>query len=493
MLANLIAALFAVSAVFPSAHQDDRGGGPKNVIVMVADGAGYATWEATSMYQGRWNPGQRSHAGQVYGGPAWLRLGKACWSTAARPGVPADASRRYDPARAWDAAPVVGDDAVDRAGYPVPFRGYQWNRETAPDSAATMTQMMSGVKTYNGAVNVGPDGSPLTSLAELAKRESRAVGVVTSVPISHATPAAAAGAHAASRASYAEIADEILSANIVDVWMGAGHPLFGEDGELLPEAGREYKYVGGRENWESLVAGGHLGRWVLVQEAADFRELAIEGTLGGEVPGRVLGLAKVASTLQQGRTGSAGEQAPYEVPFLDDVPSLATMSVGALRALERRGSNGFFLMVEGGAVDWGMHANQSGRMIEEMIAFNEAVEAVVDWIEDHGGWDANLLVLTADHDHHIYGPGAAEEPFQEVQDRGPRQLPGMRWFWNSHSNHLVPVFARGPGTQDLLRLADEADPVRGSYLDDTELFEAIRSAWGLAPSPTARQAVEAGN
>ena len=69
---------------------------------------------------------------------------------------------------------VVGRDRVLddlRPRYPDYFAGYAWHKGTCPDSAATMTHMVAGVKTYNGAINVGPDGKKLFTVAELAKAQ----------------------------------------------------------------------------------------------------------------------------------------------------------------------------------------------------------------------------------------------------------------------------------------------------------------------------------
>jgi alkaline phosphatase len=158
------------------------------------------------------------------------------------------------------------------------------------------------------------------------------------------------------------------------------------------------------------------------------------------------------------------------------------MALGALRLLNGR-SNGYFLMVEGGAVDWAMHANEIDRTVEEMTAFNATVEAVVAWIEAHGGFDRHLLVLTADHDHLLYGPEADKIPFQPVQDLGPGVIPAASFHSTGHSNHLVPVYARGVGAERLRTLADQRDPVHGPYIEDTEIFTLLMAALGKPAVP----------
>jgi alkaline phosphatase len=335
-----------------------------------------------------------------------------------------------------------------------------------------MTQMMTGVKTYNGSINVGVDGQQLVSFAELAAAGDRGIGVVTSVPLSHATPASAAGAHSASRGEYFAISAEVFESDVVDVWMGGGHPVYGDDG--VPRDALAFRYLS-EQTWASAYA--QQGGWDYLDRVEEFEALAAGGSATAP---RVMGLAPVASTLQTNRSGASPDAVPGEVPLLDTVPTLHTMAQGALRHLSTTHPDGFFLMVEGGAVDWAMHGNAAGHMIEEMVAFNEAVEGVVAWIESSGGgWEDNLVIITADHDHLFQGIPTRRDPLPLVGDRGAGEVPEHTWLWDNHSNHLVPVFARGTGAGALVDLADERDRRRGAYIQDTEIFDALLAAWAL--------------
>ena len=160
--------------------------------------------------------------------------------------------------------------------------------------------------------------------------------------------------------------------------------------------------------------------------------------------------------------------------FNKNVPDLATMSVGALNVLSQD-NDGFFLMIEGGAVDWMGHANNMPRFIEEQVDFNLAIDAVISWVETNSSWDETLLVITADHEtgsiwgegtwtNSVGGPAAldatdeaiisarydpAEDVFNEfraVQDRGAGNIPGYQFATGNHSNELVPLWAIGAGS-----------------------------------------------
>jgi alkaline phosphatase len=332
------------------------------------------------------------------------------------------------------------------------------------------------VKTYGGAIGVDLSQQPLTHALEIAEQNGKATGVVSSVEWSHATPASFV-AHNVSRNNYALIAQEMVHDSATDVIMGCGSPWFDRDGQALSTP-NTFKDVGGESTWDGLVAGTAGGDadgdgvddpWVLVQERAEFQALAT-----GPTPKRVLGTARVYQTLQQRRSGNAHAD-PYIVPMITTVPTLEEMTKAALNILDND-PDGLFLMIEGGAVDWASHANQSGRMIEELIDFENAVEAVVTWVKMNSNWSETLLIVTGDHETgYLTGPGS-DPTWEPIVNNGAGNLPGMEWHSVSHTNSLVAVSARGKGAKLLQQYADQTDPVRGAYVDNTELALAIFSA-----------------
>ena len=163
---------------------------------------------------------------------------------------------------------------------------------------------------------------------------------------------------------------------------------------------------------------------------------------------------------------------PFEASFIETVPTLEEMTQAALNVLDHD-PDGFFLMVEGGAIDWASHANQSGRMIEEHTDFEMAVEAVVDWVEKKSKWDETLLIVTGDHETgYLNGPGS-DPTWEPIVNNGAGIMPGMEWHSGSHSNSLMVLSAIGRAASLLRRYADEIDPVRGRYLDNTEVANVI--------------------
>jgi alkaline phosphatase len=343
----------------------------------------------------------------------------------------------------------------------------------ATDSAAAATALSTGMKTYRGAIGVDLEGQPLTHIVQIVEDLGLSTGIVTSVQLSHATPAGFV-AHNVSRNNYEEIAQEMIYDSRLDVIMGAGHPFFDGNG-LLIETPNTYRYVGGELTWSDLISGvaggdadgdGGFDAWTLIQTRTEFQTL-----IEGATPTRVLGVLQVSDTLQQGRGGDTSA-APFAMPFIDTVPTLEEMTLAALNILDED-PDGFFLMVEGGAIDWASHANQSGRMIEEELAFEGAVIAALNWVSEHSSWDETLLIVTSDHETGYLTVSAADGNRAAIVNNGAGNMPELNWQSGGHTNSLVPLFAKGLGSNIFQKHIDGYDPVRGYYLDNTDIYKVV--------------------
>ncbi|MFH1146500.1 MAG: alkaline phosphatase [Pseudomonadota bacterium] len=428
----------------------------KNIVLMISDGCGYNHVSAARLF-----------AGSGSGGDILERFPYRCGMSTS------SAHGSYDPAKAWES--------------------FDYVKSGATDSAAAATAMSTGAKTCSGAVGMGIDQRPLLHLLEHAETLGKATGIVTTVPWSHATPAGFI-AHNADRENYEQIAIEIINTSKADVIMGCGHPAYGRNGESLIISA-SHKYVGGRSIWKALkngTAGGDSDGdntpdpWTLVEGREEFRSL-----MSGPTPKRVLGVAKVALTLQQERDGD--EYAiPCKAPFVQTVPTLAEMTRAALNVIDND-PDGFVLVVEGGAVDWASHKNQPGRMIEEQSDFFRAVEAVVEYVERFSNWEKTSLIVTSDHEcGYLTGPGSGfinNLPiWKPVVDNGAGILPGMEWHSADHTNSLVPVFVKGEAGKLVIRYADQYDTIIGPYIDNAEFARIILEALepGLKAHPKRR-------
>jgi alkaline phosphatase len=231
------------------------------------------------------------------------------------------------------------------------------------DSAAAGTTLATGVKTYNGAIGVDVDRNDLENVLERAQAHGKTSGVLTSVQIACATPGAFS-AHTESRSNQTEISLQQAAAGI-EVLLGAGRHTYLPGGCCG---------TGGPNLIDDLQEAGY--EFVTnAQELADAP--AANGTLLGFFGG-------IAMTYRLDRQQNAG----------NSEPTLAEMTAKAIEVLNR-GSDGFFLMVEGGAIDWLSHKRDPAGTLGETIAFDEAVQEALNFANDDG---ETLLVVTADHE-----------------------------------------------------------------------------------------------
>lgn len=280
-------------------------------------------------------------------------------------------------------------------------RTYNTDRQT-PDSAGTMTAMVSGVKTRMGVLGVGPaaargdcaagSADALVSLLEIAQRAGLSTGVVTTTRITHATPAATyarspernwehdlALSPAARAAGCKDIAQQLIEARWgkgLDLAFGGGRERF-----LPSEAG------GVRGDHRDLVAEWRArtgGRYV--EDAAALAAL----DPADHVPW--LGLfARDHLQFEQDRP----QHAPAE-------PSLAVLTRAAIGRLTRH-PQGFVLVVEAGRIDHAHHFGNAQRALVDTIALSDAVRAALQGID----LDDTLVVVTADHSHVLTFAGYA--------------------------------------------------------------------------------------
>jgi len=487
-------------------------GTAKNVIILISDGIGFNGWLAADYYQGL--AGKQSYQVARPDGTQPVLYGMAHSSLNlidADGNVLRSASdvalakgaveQGYDPTTRWNR--FDNTFAGDFAPVSMSYTSYT-------DSAAAGTALLAGRKTANGRINLDWSGQQrFRTIAEIAMDSGRSAGAVASVMASHATPAAVI-AHNVSRNNYAEIFNE-MAASELDVIMGGGHPLFDASGNPVnPESERAYRYVGGSETLAAMTGQAGLNGFAFIDAKADFQSLA-DGT---NVPERVIGIARTSSTLQAGRENLPAADTPSGMAFNPDVPDLATMSLGALNVLNHD-QDGFFLMIEGGAVDWMGHANNMPRYIEEQIDFNNAVDAVIAWVEANSSWEETLLIVTSDHEcGGIWGEGtwtnseggavaADRDPqslvsarydpavdtfnaYLAVQDRGQGNLPGFQFASGNHTNELVPLWALGKGSNMFAQFARSDRRAAqlwgaqygwdGRFVDNTSVFTVMESA-----------------
>lgn len=281
------------------------------------------------------------------------------------------------------------------------------------DSAAAGTALASGVKTNNKMIGMTPDRKEYRTILEAARAKGMATGLVATSAITHATPASFA-AHVRSRDSQAAIAEQLL-ANRVDLLLGGGKKYF------LPRSQRG----SGRRDGKDLIAVARETGYAFVETGDQL------DTVDG-LP--VLGLFQLDA-----------------LTTLPPEPSLARLTAKAIDLLEdtRQGwfvqKRGFFLMVEGSQIDWACHDNDAANCIWQMLHFDLAVKAAVDFALADGH---TLVVVAADHE-----TGGLTIPSGSTDGADLK----VEWSTKGHSGSPVPVYAFGPGAERFAGVYDNTE------------------------------------
>lgn len=382
-----------------------------------------------------------------------------------------------------------GQITVNRQTAPLAYDYLIWDSVT--DSASAGTALASGRKTYSSAINYVDTGTslePVPFITQQMRQMGKKAGVVTTKPFTDATPAVF-GTQNLYRDNELAISHDMIHNGLLDVIISPGHPEFGSGG--VPRT-PSYTTVS-EADLQALRAG--VGGWTFVDDNAVLRGIA-QGSV--PAPDRLFGLVPVSSALNSrntvGQTNAydprvhtPGNIPPGVVPFvMPDLPELASAALNVLS----RSENGFFVMIEGASVDSAAHANNLPQLIEEHLAFNRAVDRVIDWVETHSSWDETLLIVTSDHGNGLFlGPDSANVAFQDPIPTAAGQLPLGIWWTTNHTNELVPLWTRGPGSELFGQLVDGIDPRRGPYNDNTDVFTVMSQA---VPEPAALAPVLAG-
>ncbi len=316
-------------------------------------------------------------------------------------------------------------------------------------SAAAGTAIACGEKTNNEHIGVGPDGKPLESIAYALHEKGYNVGIMTTVPVNHATPAAFYG-HNSSRYGYYDISREIVSSGF-EFFAGSGFYNYkGSRGDkpavdiYIEENGYDVCY--GPKEFESRDRDKGI---VFIQESG--RETNPENYV------------------------SDGAEAC-------DVELCEMLEMG----LEVLGDKEpFFIMCEGGNIDWAAHDNKTMTTVMEIIAFDKAIQEAIEFYNQHP--DETLIVVTADHETGGVSIGEGKDWRPEIIDWGMLE---KHWFesgeknvlgydenremnkkaligWTSshHTAARVPAFAIGKGAEKFHGIIENSD-IKGKILGE---------------------------
>lgn len=292
------------------------------------------------------------------------------------------------------------------------------------DSAAGATAFSTGVKTFNGAIGMDRDSLPVKTILEECEEKGMATGLVATVSITHATPAAFI-AHQPNRVMYESIAADFLDTDI-DYFVGGGKQYF------------DRRKSDNRNLYQELIDKGY--------QVADYFDSPIVQTKPS--------VAKPFAYFTADK---------HPLPVTAGRNYLSFVTRQALQFLEKRSDKGFFVMIEGSQIDWGGHSNDGNWMVQETMDFDRAITEALRYAQKNGN---TLVIVTADH----------ECGGLSLNEKSKMGRPKFQFSTNGHTAALVPVFAYGPGSE-----------LFGGIYQNTDIYTKMRRAFGWEDPITANR------
>ncbi len=285
------------------------------------------------------------------------------------------------------------------------------------DSASSATAFSSGIKTRSGVIGMDDaKTNSVKSIAQLAHERGKKVAIITSVSLDHATPAA----------YYASVPDRGYMNNIATQMANTGYEFFGGGGLVKPTPVEKPGSDTNNNIWDLLKANGYT----VLNDRESIQAL------------KASPMDKVVCINPWLQDSSA---MPYEIDRPETNLSLAEMTEVAIANLYDRRSGrdrgwghsrnkGFFIMVEGGKIDWACHANDAMATIGDMIDFDNAVGVALEFLKKHP--HDTLIVVTGDHETGGMTIGHATTGYKAYYDRLLGQTNSFQYFganqWVDH-------------------------------------------------------------
>ena len=299
-------------------------------------------------------------------------------------------------------------------------------------SSASGTALACGIKTTNNSLGVDPDGNEGTSIAVELHNQGYNVGIMSSVPVNHATPASFF-AHNEYRGNYYEISQDMIDDGF-EFFGGAGlYDIRGKKGDLpstldfLEENG--YAVCYGKSTFTERQPNSEKIVYLQPSSQETGPEYYVrEGDKEGDIQlSEMLGLC----------IDHLGDEEP------------------------------FIIVCEEGKIDWSAHGNKTMSMVHDVLSLNETVKKALEFYYAHP--DETLIVVTADHETGGPAIGDGQEWKSDYIDweilekswiecggknnlnrqdnRALNYAAQVGWTTENHSGAPVPVYAIGKGAE----------------------------------------------
>jgi alkaline phosphatase len=321
-------------------------------------------------------------------------------------------------------------------------------------SSAAATALASGYKANNSTVGIYPDSIPLTQISYKLKELGYKIGIMTSVTLDHATPAGFY-AHSNRRRNYYEIALQLPDSGF-DFFGGGGFQgtrdkeIKGAEEQIYGKiAEKGYTIALGVEDYKAKKA--KADKMILLQDGKKKRDSALHTVIGRE----------------------KGDL------------TLAQVLESAIDFIYEPDGKGFFIMCEGGQIDWEAHSNRAAGVITETIDFDKAIAVAYEFYKAHP--DETLIVITADHetggltlgrekgytfDLTVFNDAINGKPVRKEAIDSLNKAARIGFTTKGHTGIPVPVFAIGAGSQMFAGRIDNTDIPKNimKAMDATPLY-----------------------
>lgn len=310
-------------------------------------------------------------------------------------------------------------------------------------SSAAGTALATGYKTKNRMLGMNPDSLPLQSIAYKIHEAGYKVGIMTTVGINHATPAAFY-AHNVNRSDYYPIGLELAE---------SGFEFFGGGGYLNPTGSVKLE-----ESLPYLGDAAEAAGYTFARGLDEFAQKKCD---------------KIILTREKDYEGAL----PFRFGCGEDELNLAQVVDAAIQVLEKN-SKGFFLMAEGGLIDYAAHSNNTIATIFETLDFDQAVAVAYEFYKKHP--KQTLIVVTADHetggvtlgrergylfDLTVFDEVQTNESSNDVElymnteavQKEYTEKARIGWTTGGHTGGAVPVWAIGAGSKQFAGRQDNTD------------------------------------
>lgn len=407
VLATLVAASLSSTAY--------AAGEAKNVIFFLGDGMGATTVTAARIYK--------------YGEAGMLNMEKL---------------ERTARIKTFSNDAQTTDSAPSMSAY---MTGVKMNNEVISMSANTVAVGPSNDSAGNKTINkcLASNGASVSTLLELAKARGKAVGAVTTTEVTHATPAATY-AHICHRDAQYDIATQAVPGGAgYNTAMGDGlNVLFGGGANHFTpyDAATNTK---GRADGRNLVNEMKAKGYVYASNTTEFNAIPANTS-------KALGLFTTSSHMSYELDRDPAKQ-----------PSLSEMTAKAIDILSQD-PDGYVLMVEGGRIDHALHGTNAKRVMEDTIAFDDAIKTALNKVD----LNKTLIVVTADHDHTMVINGYAKKgnPILDISRSYRDGQPNKDADGNTYT---TLAFGNGPNRPNVRTNVDSATALGNDYLQESAI------------------------